>query len=109
MFFWKEKQGSVCIPPPSTLCLAPCPGSDPGPQLVFTSAGQDFTATATTATCTITSTTTITTITTTTAATTVTTTTTTNNNNNNNNNNNSNIKRRLRGSKIHIRWPIKVT
>ena len=101
----KEKQGSVCIPPPSTLYLAPCSG--PGPQLVFTSAGPDFTATATTATCTITSTTTTTTITTTTAATTMTTTTTTNNNNNDNNNNN--IKRCLRGSKIRVSWPIKVT
>ena len=58
--------------------------------LLFTSSGQDFTTT-TAATCTIT-TTTITTTTTTTA------TNTTRNNNN---------KRYLRGSKIHIKWPLK--
>ena len=59
-------------------------------NLLLTSSGQDFTTT-TAATCTIT-TTTITTTTTTTA------TSTTRDNNN---------KRCLRGSKIHIKWPLK--
>ena len=59
-------------------------------HLLFTSSGHNFTAT-TAATCTIT-TTTITTTTTTTA------TNTTRDNNN---------KRCLRGSKIHIKWPLK--
>ena len=59
-------------------------------NLLFTSSGQDFTTTTTTATYTIT---------TTTITTTTTTTTSTTRDNNN--------KRCLRGSKIHIKWPLK--
>ena len=79
-------------PWPQFIFTNPDPGY--GPQFVFTSSGQEFTAT-TTATSTITTTTA-----TTTTTTTITTTTTTTNNNNNN-------KRCLRGSKIRIKWPLK--
>ena len=71
------------------------PYSGYGPKFVFTSSGQDFTTT-TIATSTIT-TTTATNTTTTTTTTTIATTTT-----------NDNNKRCLRGSKIHIIWPLKV-
>ena len=75
-------------PGPQIVFANPSPGY--GSVLVFTSPGEDFTATAVTSTITITATTT----TTTTAIA-----TTTNDNNNN--------KVCIRCSKIHIKWPLK--